>query len=185
MFVDNAGADVILGMLPFARELLRLGSEVVLVANSLPAINDITAAELRSVVAKAADYCPIIRAARDAAVASQAANDGRVPPLPGLSARIASHDKLHSMDGSGSSSGSGRNSSEGSFNDKTRGTAVDNAGTASSNLHEGLRRLHIVNEVEGGEGSGSSRKVGVDSPGVTPRKGMFGESYPTRWRDPR
>jgi hypothetical protein len=90
MFVDNAGADVVLGMLPFARELLRMGSEVggagthccwgllmvacrgasqlsdvvpsflmahacvhklqvVLVANSLPAINDITAAELKSV----------------------------------------------------------------------------------------------------------------------------------------
>ena len=102
MFVDNAGADVVLGMIPFARELLRMGAEVraggaagrragqvgkavqcsrrpgwipgerawlldcskapnpclaslqsrpqvVLVANSLPAINDVTAAELRSV----------------------------------------------------------------------------------------------------------------------------------------
>lgn len=28
MFVDNAGADVVLGMLPLARELLRGGSEV-------------------------------------------------------------------------------------------------------------------------------------------------------------
>jgi type II pantothenate kinase len=28
MFVDNAGADVVLGMLPFARELLRMGAEV-------------------------------------------------------------------------------------------------------------------------------------------------------------
>ena len=27
MFVDNAGADVVLGMLPFARELLRMGAE--------------------------------------------------------------------------------------------------------------------------------------------------------------
>ena len=33
MFVDNSGADIVLGMLPFARELLRLGCEVVLVAN--------------------------------------------------------------------------------------------------------------------------------------------------------
>jgi hypothetical protein len=46
-FVDNAGADIVLGMLPFVREMLRLGCEVVMVANSLPAINDITAAELR------------------------------------------------------------------------------------------------------------------------------------------
>jgi len=28
MFVDNAGADVVLGMLPLARELLRGGSQV-------------------------------------------------------------------------------------------------------------------------------------------------------------
>jgi len=27
-FVDNAGADIVLGMLPLARELLRMGSEV-------------------------------------------------------------------------------------------------------------------------------------------------------------
>ncbi len=47
VFVDNAGADIVLGMLPFVRELLRLGCEVVMVANTLPAINDITAAELR------------------------------------------------------------------------------------------------------------------------------------------
>ena len=193
MFVDNAGADVVLGMLPFAREFLRMGSEVrrqmlgagcavlctlfvlacwlagwlwesvirigapqrvsgvvsavlgprhppdcgsrarwqqqptpgpaapphrhlhpnphlchlcatpppglllphlqlppatsvpqvVLVGNSLPAINDITGGELRSVVAKAAEACPIIRAARDAATAAEAASGGRVPPFPG------------------------------------------------------------------------------------------------------
>jgi hypothetical protein len=28
MFVDNSGADIVLGMLPLARELLRMGSEV-------------------------------------------------------------------------------------------------------------------------------------------------------------
>ena len=28
MFVDNAGADVVLGMLPLARELLKMGAEV-------------------------------------------------------------------------------------------------------------------------------------------------------------
>jgi hypothetical protein len=44
------GADIVLGMLPFVREMLRLGCEVVLVANSLPAINDVTAAELRRCV---------------------------------------------------------------------------------------------------------------------------------------
>ncbi|KAL6318527.1 hypothetical protein AAG906_000605 [Vitis piasezkii] len=54
LFVDNSGADVILGMLPLARELLRRGTEVVLVANSLPALNDVTAMELPDIVAEAA-----------------------------------------------------------------------------------------------------------------------------------
>ncbi|CAL5387782.1 unnamed protein product [Camellia sinensis] len=61
LFVDNSGADVILGMLPLARELLRRGTEVVLVANSLPALNDVTAMELPDIVAEAAEarlLCP-------------------------------------------------------------------------------------------------------------------------------
>lgn len=91
-------------------------------ANSLPAINDITVYELKGVrifallidplkfltmprnscqavvrsyhvlalqvVAKAAEVCPTIRAARDAAVAAEAANGGRVPPVPGLRCNI-------------------------------------------------------------------------------------------------
>lgn len=103
LFVDNSGADVVLGMLPLARELLRRGTEVslrrfgterkinsigscllssplhaticssylfsievrlssdrkcsfqvVLVGNSLPAINDVTAMELPDIVVEAA-----------------------------------------------------------------------------------------------------------------------------------
>ncbi|XP_043813391.1 pantothenate kinase 2 isoform X4 [Manihot esculenta] len=54
LFVDNSGADIVLGMLPLARELLRRGTEVVLVANSLPALNDATAMELPDIVAEAA-----------------------------------------------------------------------------------------------------------------------------------
>jgi uncharacterized protein with ATP-grasp and redox domains len=46
VFVDNAGADVCLGMIPFIRELIRRGTEVVVAANSVPSINDITALEL-------------------------------------------------------------------------------------------------------------------------------------------
>ncbi|CAI5996365.1 unnamed protein product [Closterium sp. NIES-64] len=42
LFVDNAGADVVLGMLPLAREMLRAGTNVALVANLLPAIKDAT-----------------------------------------------------------------------------------------------------------------------------------------------
>ncbi|CAM0952609.1 unnamed protein product [Alopecurus aequalis] len=64
--VDNSGADVVLGMLPLARELLRHGIEVVLVANSLPALNDVTANELPEIVAEAAKHCGILRKAAEA-----------------------------------------------------------------------------------------------------------------------
>ncbi len=46
MFVDNAGSDVVLGMLPLARWLAIRGTKIVLLANEEPALNDITAAEL-------------------------------------------------------------------------------------------------------------------------------------------
>lgn len=39
LFVDNAGADVVLGMLPLARELLRRGTEVsLLISNANEAL---------------------------------------------------------------------------------------------------------------------------------------------------
>lgn len=56
-----AGADVVLGMIPFARELLRMGAEVVMCANSQPAINDITAPELRALLDQIAAVCPVIK----------------------------------------------------------------------------------------------------------------------------
>lgn len=55
IFVDNSGADVVLGVLPFARELLRRGIQVVLAANELPSINDVTYVELLEIVAKLKD----------------------------------------------------------------------------------------------------------------------------------
>ncbi|CAK0782572.1 hypothetical protein CVIRNUC_005784 [Coccomyxa viridis] len=63
LFVDNAGSDIILGMLPLARELLQRGTTVVLAANSQPSINDITAPELSEAVQKAAELDPVIRRA--------------------------------------------------------------------------------------------------------------------------
>ncbi|RWR81972.1 pantothenate kinase 2 isoform X1 [Cinnamomum micranthum f. kanehirae] len=66
LFVDNSGADIVLGMLPLARELLRRGTEVILVANSLPALNDVTAMELPEIVAEAAKHCDILRKAAEA-----------------------------------------------------------------------------------------------------------------------
>nr|AAS76704.1 At2g17320 [Arabidopsis thaliana]AAS92336.1 At2g17320 [Arabidopsis thaliana] len=55
IFVDNSGADIILGILPFARELLRRGIQVVLAANELPAINDVTYTELTDIVSQLKD----------------------------------------------------------------------------------------------------------------------------------
>jgi uncharacterized protein with ATP-grasp and redox domains len=54
LFVDNSGADVILGMLPFARELVRQGMKVIIAANELPSINDITFGELDGLLPKIA-----------------------------------------------------------------------------------------------------------------------------------
>ena len=54
LFVDNAGADVVLGMLPLCRELSRGGAEVVLAANERPSINDVTARELRALLPRVA-----------------------------------------------------------------------------------------------------------------------------------
>jgi len=45
-FVDNAGSDAVLGCVPLARQLALWGATVVLAANSQPALNDITYAEL-------------------------------------------------------------------------------------------------------------------------------------------
>eukprot|EP00252_Welwitschia_mirabilis_P002910 TRINITY_DN12918_c0_g1_i1.p1 TRINITY_DN12918_c0_g1~~TRINITY_DN12918_c0_g1_i1.p1 ORF type:complete len:874 (+),score=191.99 TRINITY_DN12918_c0_g1_i1:173-2794(+) len=66
LFVDNSGADIVLGMLPLTRELLRRGTEVVLVANSLPALNDVTESELHSIVAEATKHCQLLRDAAEA-----------------------------------------------------------------------------------------------------------------------
>ena len=48
-------------MVPLARELLRMGSEVVMVANSLPAINDVTCAELRTLLESLCEVCPVLK----------------------------------------------------------------------------------------------------------------------------
>ncbi|XP_049852310.1 4'-phosphopantetheine phosphatase isoform X1 [Schistocerca gregaria] len=60
IFVDNSGIDIILGILPFARELLRRGTKVILCANSMPALNDVTYAELQVVLKQAAAVCEVI-----------------------------------------------------------------------------------------------------------------------------
>lgn len=64
LFVDNAGFDIILGMLPFARELLKRGTRVILASNSAPALNDITHRELVELVMRISDIDDVIDQAR-------------------------------------------------------------------------------------------------------------------------
>ncbi|MBI1367769.1 MAG: DUF89 family protein [Planctomycetes bacterium] len=54
MFVDNSGADIVLGMIPFARHILQSGSDLVMTANTHPALNDITHTELVDLIARVA-----------------------------------------------------------------------------------------------------------------------------------
>ncbi|MEO0588590.1 MAG: ARMT1-like domain-containing protein [Planctomycetota bacterium] len=52
VFVDNAGPDVVLGMLPLVRELLRRCGAVIVTANTFPSLNDVTIDELSALVAR-------------------------------------------------------------------------------------------------------------------------------------
>jgi uncharacterized protein with ATP-grasp and redox domains len=54
VFVDNAGSDFILGVMPLARELSLGGTQIVLAANELPSLNDITVDEAIDVVERLA-----------------------------------------------------------------------------------------------------------------------------------
>jgi len=174
MFVDNSGADVVLGQLPFAREFLRMGCEVVLVANKLPAINDVTATELIGVVASAERVCPIIRAARDAARRVEAASGGMVPPYPGAQQikRSCSHAKLAGLQtlagngGSNGSNGAGNGGGNGGFgNSGGNGRAGVACGGGSSAA--GMAGSNSERTSSGGQASSSVSATAavVDVPG--------------------
>ncbi|KAM6980688.1 4'-phosphopantetheine phosphatase [Aplochiton taeniatus] len=60
-FVDNSGMDIILGVIPFVRELLIRGTQVILASNSGPALNDVTNGELQILIGKIAAMDPIIQ----------------------------------------------------------------------------------------------------------------------------
>eukprot|EP00055_Hartaetosiga_balthica_P005032 m.14108 g.14108 ORF g.14108 m.14108 type:complete len:808 (+) comp4255_c0_seq1:75-2498(+) len=63
VFADNSGADVILGIVPFARTFIKGGSNVIIAANSFPVLNDITYVELKGLVEKLAAIDQIIATA--------------------------------------------------------------------------------------------------------------------------
>lgn len=60
--------QTIAGMLPLARELLRQGTQVVLAANSVASINDVTAPELTEILSAATHVDVVL----DRAVSEQA-----------------------------------------------------------------------------------------------------------------
>ncbi|XP_012284879.1 pantothenate kinase 4 isoform X2 [Orussus abietinus] len=63
IFVDNSGVDIVLGILPFVRDLLQRGTKVILCANSMPALNDVTYPELVVTLRDAAKICRVIKRA--------------------------------------------------------------------------------------------------------------------------
>jgi type II pantothenate kinase len=66
LFVDNSGADIVLGMIPLARGFLKFGAKtVILAANSFPAVNDVTCEELVDIVNRVATVDPLVRDALD------------------------------------------------------------------------------------------------------------------------
>jgi len=79
ILLDNSGADAVLGVIPFARELVRMGVKVVLSSNSLPALNDITAPELVKVMDTAATMDAIIANALASGMMSIVANGSGSP----------------------------------------------------------------------------------------------------------
>ncbi len=80
LFVDNAGSDCVLGMIPLAR-LLALGqTRVILAANDLPALNDVTSPELGVLLERIGAIDPLLnRLVRDGMI--QTINSGGIAPL--------------------------------------------------------------------------------------------------------
>ncbi|XP_048588181.1 4'-phosphopantetheine phosphatase-like isoform X2 [Nematostella vectensis] len=63
VFVDNSGVDIILGVMPFVRELVSRGTKVILAANSYPALNDVMHGELVILIERLAKLCPALKSA--------------------------------------------------------------------------------------------------------------------------
>lgn len=81
IFVDNSGADFILGIVPFARELIRRGTNVIFCANKEPSLNDITSDELCKVLEECSHTCNIIKKAYESNQIRIYANGQKSPCL--------------------------------------------------------------------------------------------------------
>uniref|UniRef100_A0A0A9Y795 4'-phosphopantetheine phosphatase n=1 Tax=Lygus hesperus TaxID=30085 RepID=A0A0A9Y795_LYGHE len=63
IFVDNLGFDLIIGVLPFARELLIRGTKIILCSNREPVLNDVTHSELTKVMKQVASISTVFNEA--------------------------------------------------------------------------------------------------------------------------
>ncbi|XP_029037853.1 4'-phosphopantetheine phosphatase [Osmia bicornis bicornis] len=100
IFVDNSGVDIVLGILPFARDLLLRGTKVILCANSMPALNDVTYPELVVTLRDAAKLCKVIRQAlkENRLIAMETAQAGPCLDLSRLSLDLCLAMVKHNVD---------------------------------------------------------------------------------------
>ena len=90
LFVDNAGSDIVLGMVPFARSLINAGTHVILTANSGPSLNDVTADELVELLDRVAQIDEPVRDALHAGQLQVVPSGNRLPliDLSGVSTQL-------------------------------------------------------------------------------------------------
>ncbi|QQE12108.1 DUF89 family protein [Planctomycetota bacterium] len=80
VFVDNAGPDITLGMIPFCRYLLQRGTKVIIAANSGPSLNDVIVDELEDLLDQICDFDSVICEAIEEGQL-QVVGSGNVAPL--------------------------------------------------------------------------------------------------------
>ena len=80
VFVDNAGPDIALGMIPFCRFLIQRGTKVIIAANSGPSLNDVIVHELEEILDDICEFDPILREAIEEGDL-QIVESGNVAPL--------------------------------------------------------------------------------------------------------
>jgi len=78
-FVDNAGTDIVLGVIPTVREMARAGTRVVMAANERPALNDITVGELNPLLEQLSRRDPVLADLRAKGMISTVSNGSNSP----------------------------------------------------------------------------------------------------------
>lgn len=78
-FVDNAGTDIVLGVMPTAREMARAGTRVILAANSQAALNDITIDELNPLLDRLSKQDGVLARLRAEGMLTAVANGSNSP----------------------------------------------------------------------------------------------------------